>query len=666
VKRVFLINMPFAALNVPSFGLTQIKSVLERQFEGRLQVDLLYLNYDFAHYIGGVDLYSSALTVESLTSGIGEWFFRQSAFPDQPDNIDEFFQRYYYRQDEQARMTRRLIQEKRAGLDDFLDGLIDKYGIDQGDVVGFTSFFSQNLACFAMAHRLKRRRPGIVTVMSGPNCESVMGQEIARQVGQIDYVFSDPALRSFPDFLERWLAGDRAGCDRIDDVFSKRNADLWVPAPGRPSIAPMGAELDIDTPVPLDYGSFLDTLEANFPNGRVKPVLFFETSRGCWWRARAHCTFCGLNGASMKYRAMKPELARAQFQDLFKYANRVSRFDCVDNIMPKEYLEEVFSTLETPPHVRLFYEVRADLREQDLAILTRANVKVIQPGIETLATSILKLMRKGTTAFHNLAFLKNCVTFDVFPVWNLLVGFPGEDEDVYRAYVENIPLLTHLPPGGVFPVRFDRFSPYFNQAAEYGLDLRPFDFYGLTYPFPPEARARLAYYFIDHNGSADYIVKVNRWLDRMREQYAYWHKRWYDSPGRPLPRLFVISGGATPEIFDSRGDGDVIHRLDTEEGALLAAPATPKDMTGLTNALPGPAAPARPDLRGARSLAQPGAGRRAAADEFRKTVGTHGHRSGGRRGAGPDPAGTPDPARAHFGNRLTPAPKRPEANILKF
>ena len=36
---------------------------------------------------------------------------------------------------------------------------------------------------------------------------------------------------------------------------------------------------------------------------------FFETSRGCWWGERMHCTFCGLNGATMSYRSKSPRRA---------------------------------------------------------------------------------------------------------------------------------------------------------------------------------------------------------------------------------------------------------------------------------------------------------------------------------------------------------------------
>ncbi len=42
--------------------------------------------------------------------------------------------------------------------------------------------------------------------------------------------------------------------------------------------------------------------------------LFFETSRGCWWGERNHCTFCGLNGTSMAYRSKSAERAIAELE----------------------------------------------------------------------------------------------------------------------------------------------------------------------------------------------------------------------------------------------------------------------------------------------------------------------------------------------------------------
>src|SRR6185312_12938146 len=110
--------------------------------------------------------------------------------------------------------------------------------------------------------------------------------------------------------------------------------------------------------------------------------------------------------------------------------------------------------------------------------LALGRVLRIQPGIEALLTSTLKLMRKGTTAFNGINLLKSCKRYGVTPLWNLLVGFPGETADIYQAYTKIIPSLFHLPPpSGVYPVRFDRYSPYHTHSEQYGLSLVPYDFY---------------------------------------------------------------------------------------------------------------------------------------------------------------------------------------------
>jgi len=74
--------------------------------------------------------------------------------------------------------------------------------------------------------------------------------------------------------------------------------------------------------------------------------------------------------------------------------------------MPKSYLREVFPNLHTPENLTIFYEVKADLSDADLAVLAEARVHSLQPGIEALATSTLKLMKKGTSGSGNVRFLQ--------------------------------------------------------------------------------------------------------------------------------------------------------------------------------------------------------------------------------------------------------------------
>ena len=544
--KIALINMPFANLSLPSIALTQLKALVDERFKERVSVDIHYLSHDFAKYLG-MGLYDLITgSANAQNAGLGDWFFRQTAFPDQPNNAGVYLSRYFPFHSEEMNTLKSRVLEKRRGLDHFLDSLISKYALDQVQLVGFTSMFMQNAAAFSLARRLKEGPSKPIIVIGGANCESPMGQVIAKEVAPIDYVFSGPALKSFPEFVQHCLDGDLTSVGSIKGVFTKRN---YVFQTGPDAI---GEEVSIDVPIDLDYRPFLDRLAEYFPEGEIEPILLFETSRGCWWGERAHCTFCGLNGASMAYRAMSPDLALKQFDSLFELSPQVSRIDAVDNILPKSYLHDVLPHLKTPENVSLFYEVKADLSESDVQTLAKARVKIIQPGIESLATSTLKLMKKGTSAFRNLALLKFCAMYNIEPAWNLLIGFPGEGADVYRKYIDDLPLLTHLfPPSGVFPVRFDRYSPYFMKSKEYGLDLHPLDYYPLIYPFPGEQLHNLAYYFADVNIGSEYAQTVSQWIGKIQEKVDFWIGSWkLDDDSHP--ELVFYKDGDQHMIRDSR------------------------------------------------------------------------------------------------------------------
>jgi len=212
--------------------------------------------------------------------------------------------------------------------------------------------------------------------------------------------------------------------------------------------------------------------------------------------------------------------------------------------------------------------VKADLSESDVQVLAKAGVNMIQPGIESLATSTLKLMKKGTTVFRNLCLMKFCAVYGIEPAWNLLIGFPGEGEDVYRKYLDDIPLLVHLPPPtGVYPVRFDRYSPYFVKSKEYGLELRPLDYYSLIYPFPADALDNMAYYFADSNSGAEYAQTMSKWIGRIKEQIDRWIDAWKDD--KAGPKLLLHENGDRCMISDSRSGELNEYPLEAISGRIL-------------------------------------------------------------------------------------------------
>ncbi|HEX3463389.1 MAG TPA: RiPP maturation radical SAM C-methyltransferase [Candidatus Elarobacter sp.] len=590
--RVLLLNLPFADVNLPSIALTQLKYVTEQAHPNAVDVRVVNLNHEFARYFGLENYDEVALGFQHHPSGLGDWIFRRAAFPDVRDNAEEYFRRYYPRAAAGARVTRDVILEKRSGIEDFFLRMIAEYGAAEADLVGLTSMFSQNLACFAFARILKTVNPGVCVAIGGANCENPMGLEIVEHVEAVDVVFSGPSLVSFPRFVGSRLGGDDEPFPAIAGAFSKRDRRQREGGSGSTAVATaspvavIGEELDINVRIPLDYDDFIASYERFFPGSASGPSLTFETSRGCWWGEKSHCTFCGLNGLSMNYRAMAPALALEQFASLFAYAPHVSRYQCVDNILPRNYLKDVLPQLHPPENASIFYEVKADLAEADVRTLAGAKVDTIQPGIEALASSTLKLMRKGTTAFQNIALLKHCVAYAVRPQWNLLVGFPGEHEDVFAKYARDLPLLVHLePPSGVFPVRFDRFSPYFNEAAAYGLELEPYDFYAMTYPFPEDSLGRLAFYFMDKNYEAEYFVEMVGWLGQLRAQVAAWNGRWQHGFDE-RPRLELAASGGRTVVVDTRGAQRAEHALTDSGLAILKHLKTQSARERLASAFP--------------------------------------------------------------------------------
>ncbi len=577
--KIALINMPFASVEIPSIALTQLQYVVQQELGAEVHCDIFYLNLDFVNYLGVQLFQMISASVEANTFGLGDWFFSADAFPDQPDQTDTYLQRHFAEQFAELASIKQLLLNKRRAVGLFLKSLIDRYRLADYQMVGFTSMFCQNIASFAMARRLKQRRPDMVVLMGGANCETPMGNVIVRQIDEVDFVFSGPGLRSFPRLVRHLLAGERDECHRIPGVLSRQKLALH---PGR--LIEIGEELDIEVPLPVNYDGFLATYDRKLHGHPFHLRLPFETSRGCWWGERSHCTFCGLNGATMAYRAMRPATAIELFRDLFeRYGSRVEEYEAVDNILPREYLTKVLPFLDPPARTRIFYEVKADLKEHEMEALERAHVTRIQPGIEALSTTTLKLMKKGTTSFQNLRFLLYCQRSNVEPFWNLLVGFPNEPESVYEKYARDIPLLTHLhPPSGVFPVRFDRFSPYHKLANEYGLKLLPGDFYAMLYPFPAEELADLAYFFRNDDFHAPYLVSTAKWLGPLRELVGRWQAMWR-SGERPDLVLREAAGGAT--VLDSRSGKPIEHPLSPPALRVLLGLTTQHKVPRLAEAL---------------------------------------------------------------------------------
>ncbi len=509
-RDVVLVVPPFASATFPALG----ASLLAAGCRARgVDAVVLYANLELAARVG-LESYQGVYR-SRVVRLLGEAVFRDAAFGNDTSRGGRPSRGGAPDDDADRERARRCEAE----VEPFLDHVVGEILAREPRVVGFSSVFQQNMASIALARRLKRRRGGVVTVLGGANAARPMGAALAAVTDAFDHVVSGEADVLFPRLCERLLAGERPG-ERLIDGGPVRDLDA-VPIP--------------------DYDDYFAQLARHVEAGRLPPelpvCLHFESSRGCWWGERSHCTFCGLNGLEMGYRSKTPDRLLREL-DLLAERYRVGELSAADNIMPRSFRDRVLPALAARRGgQRFFYEVKANLGPKDLDAFVAAGVHHIQPGIESLSSHVLRRLGKGVRATQNLALLRDCGSRAIRVAWNLLVGVPGESAADYRATLDLLPAIEHLqPPIGVSPVRLDRFSPYVSHPQRHGIaELEPVAPYRSLYPAGAEL-SELAYYF---RGRYTTPYLEDRALQRRLEGAVARWKRLWDGEELP-PKLAAV------------------------------------------------------------------------------------------------------------------------------
>ena len=476
--------MPFGALERPSLALGLLQAHCRRL---GVDCETRYLTVPLAERVG-VGEYNWLNAEVPYTAFAGDWLFTEALYGAQPDADAAYVGEVLHNlwQLDEADIER--LWRLRAAVEPYLDHCLETVDWSAHTFVGFTSTFQQNIASLALAARVKKRQPDVTIAFGGANWEEEMGIALQRRFPFVDLAFSGEADKSFPAVLEARRRGQDVA--RLAGVTSRDGAPARTKAP-----AASVADLDA-LPVP-DYAPFFDQLRSSPIVGGVAPVQLVETARGCWWGERSHCTFCGLNGATMAFRSKSPDRVVEEIT-LLRDRYGVATFSVVDDILDMGYFKSVLPMLaEARLGTDFFWEVKANLTAQHVRQLRDAGIVFIQPGIESLNDHVLTLMRKGTTGFRNIELLKWCKEYDVKPLWNLLYGFPGEAAPDYAETVDLIHAIWHLePPTGYGPIRLDRFSPYHAEPAAYGMEnVRPMAPFRFLYPFEKSEVMEIAYYF---------------------------------------------------------------------------------------------------------------------------------------------------------------------------
>jgi magnesium-protoporphyrin IX monomethyl ester (oxidative) cyclase len=523
---VILVSMPYAAVERPSIAL----GLLTAELRGAgITVESRYACLDFAARIGMRE-YDAVLNSKTSLF-IGEWSFAAAAFPELRAIDLEYLGACAA--EIKLRGPKRFLRSLRKEAQRFVEELADEIVTKKPRIVGCSSTFQQHTASIALLRAIRERDPEILTMIGGTNCEGPMGMAARRSFPWIDYVVSGEADDLIVPFVRSLL-------ERGRDVVAPLGVIDHATAQKRDLDPPRASVWSVDAIPTPDYDDYFTALERSPLREFILPALVVETSRGCWWGAKSHCTFCGLNGGNMSYRAKSPARAVEEFHRLAaRYGIR--RFTVVDNIIDMQYHQQVLPQLAGHGY-DIFYETKANLRRHHMQGFSDAGVRSIQPGMESFHDEILRLLAKGNKAWMNVQLLKWAGELGMEISWVFLIDVPQQRDEWYFEMLSWLPMISHLsPPVYATPIQFIRFSPYHRDAEKFGFDLVPEPAYEHLYPLDDEEMQQLAYYFVERESTR--VAGLGQRL------LVAWLGIWRDSE---RPRLEMRVADDAIEILDTR------------------------------------------------------------------------------------------------------------------
>ena len=519
---IVFVVMPFADLGRPAIGVSLLKSAaVQSGFSALVE----YCNIQLADELGA-DLYQQISSSVPPDLVLGEWFFAHDLFAGEIPEPDQYLKGPLARNASEELAAR--VFQGRAVVTKYLDECARRIAAHSPRVVGFTTTFHQTCASLAVAKRLKALPNPPVIVFGGANCEGEMGLQLLESFPWIDFVCCGESDLSFPKLLDGVLRG--ATLD-IPGVLQQGKSN---------TVAKSDAIQNLDALPYPDFDDYFAALERAKVGREQAYHVVVETSRGCWWGAKHHCTFCGLNGDTMAFRSKSPQRAYDEITALARKYN-MQRVGFVDNILDMRYIDTLFPQLaDNGMQLELFYEVKSNLRYDQVVKLQRGGMRQIQPGIENFSNQVLKLMEKGVTGLQNIQLMRWCEEVGIECSWNVLGGFPGESPSEYERMAKMASLLVHLqPPISCGQIRLDRFSPFHTRSEQFGFRrVRPARGYFYVFPLGRRELNRLAYFF-------DFDYGDERDPQSYMESIAEVVRRWWS-----------LRTAATPAKLDASFDSD--------------------------------------------------------------------------------------------------------------
>lgn len=556
--RICLVSMPWSYSSRPSAALASLAPYL-RQNCADVSVDTEYAYLDVALRMG-MGLYDAI--AESFSEG--ELFYAGCVYPEKRASVISNAVKY---------LETKALDIKNPGLVhpklraesttytelvpkvlELLEEHVEQLGArlaQNVDILGLTTCFGQLYANLLLARKVKALNPNVIVTLGGSTVSGAVGPSVMKEYDAVDYIVQGEGELAFAALVNK-IAG-HGDCEaEPKGVLSRANVG------NSPKGVPLWEVANMDDLPTPDYSGYVEKArEAN-----IFWMLPVEGSRGCWWdrgkrtkNPKSTCFFCNLNVQWNGYREKSVERLAREVDELSeRHSNPMVFF--LDNIMRTKGIEKLADSLKV--HNRdyvIFYELRAHMDPYDLVCLWEAGLSAAQFGIESLSSSYLRRIGKGTTAIQNLQAMKTCYELGITNEANLMTHFPGASQaEVEENCATILRYAFAYQPLRVVPFGVGIGSTVDTLASEFGVtNVRNADFWRLG--LPDEVYSRMSMFDL----SADYPTAD--WKPLLGVVEA-WGRAYAAGRASKHGRIFTyLDGTSYLKLFDVRSGSLRMHVL---------------------------------------------------------------------------------------------------------
>jgi ribosomal peptide maturation radical SAM protein 1 len=526
-KGLVLVSPPFAFYHRPSIQLGALKAYITSQFRG-IQVRAYHCHLSVAQGIG----YSVYQAISERT-WLAETLYAAILFPEKLGEIESVFRR-------NARGSRFLNRDPFLTLvnqvKDVSENLISRISWNSFGLAGFSVSLCQLSASLYFIRKVKQIAPEIHILVGGSTVSGMDPGQLFEWFPEIDAVVCGEGELPLSKVVSARIRGES------EPEKMSIPGVVWRNGIGTQNSVSFHQIPNLEVIPPPDYDDYFMILKSAPPEKRFFPVIPLEMSRGCWWKKRSPsgksrgCSFCNLNLQWSGYRSKHPYQVISEIDRITgKY--QILSVAFTDNVIPKKISGNVFKEIsKLGKDFQLFCELRADASFEELKEMKKAGLSEVQAGIESLSTSLLQRIHKGTSAIQNLEFMKNCEALGIQNRSNLILYFPGSSDTEVKETLFSLEYAFPFHPlkGVAFWLGVE--SPVWADPKSYGIQ-RVFNHPNYRWIFPRGFADGCSMMIQAYRG--DLKEQRRKWAP-VRRRLAEW-KSAYGRLNEKFPRRPILS-----------------------------------------------------------------------------------------------------------------------------